>query len=754
MFGFKMFSRRSGQCFAPMWLALALFMLAFFPARAWPQAAPEMGGRLEAEMGDESLHFPILRSDYLVEVEGDLVTVSLSQTFANPADRPLNATYLFPLPTDAAVYKMEMEVGDERISAVMQRVEEARATYERARDEGRAAALLTERRPNMFTQQIANLMPGLPVKVTLSYVQAAARVDGSYELVIPLVVGPRYQPAGRGEESKPADAPDGETLTAEAPPAQGPETGSAQSRLVGKPPIAADESRQAAPDSSKKYGVWELESLPAYPPVSGLTIPRIIDEDRVSLTVNIRAGQPVTQAGSPSHALAEKKISEREISLSLAEGRTVDNRDFILNWSLAGEKTGAGLLAHKDERGGFFSLLIEPPAAPAAQELVPREMVFVLDTSGSMRGQPLTASQKFMRRGLQSLRAGDYFRIVTFDNAAREFSDGAVPATKENINQALTYVKLLQAGGGTEAAAGLRQALGTPQKPGTLRLVVLLTDGYIGNEVQVLELINQLIGQARILAFGVGTSVNRYLLEEAARQGRGWCRVLDPTAEVDEVVAALAGRLEFPVLTDITVEWDGEMMETAPDPIPDLFAGQSLRIMGRYEQGGSREVVVSGLAGGHRARMPLKINLPEKSVPGSSQGIPLIWAREHIAGLHRQFQAPEMLRKSQLDNDSLKECITLMGLSYNLVTPWTSFVAVSNRVVNDAGRASEAQVPLPQVAGVEASAYGLAGGQTVASWSGPAFKGGGVPEPGALSGLALMAAAGWAALRRRRQGRC
>lgn len=755
-----------------IWIAvLALTFL--LVGRAGAEEPPVMGGTVEARIGGQVINFPTLRSDYQAEVEGDLVTVTLTQTFANPSNRALNATYLFPLPTKAAVFKMEMEVGDERVSARIQRVEEARVTYEKAKSEGKAAALLTQKRPNMFTQEIANLMPGLPVKVTLSYVQVADRVDGRYELVMPLVVGPRYQPLGRGREDFQTEMPAPSTEDA-AVEGSGGEAGD-RVRPEFSPPISVDASKQAQADSRKKYGVWELESLPAYPPVSGLTIPKIIDEDRVSLAVNIRAGQPVVQVDSPSHILAEKKISDRQINLSLASGRTIDNRDFILRWSLTGEETQPGLLAHKDERGGFFSLLIEPPAAPRDEDLTPREMVFVLDTSGSMSGAPLIASQKFMNKALQGLRPKDYFRIVTFDNAAREFSDGAVPASQENIRQGLAYVSQLRAGGGTEAASGIRQALGVRQHPGTLRLVVFMTDGYIGNEAQVLGLINGLIGQARILSFGVGTAVNRYLLEEMAREGRGWSQILDPTADVDEVVESMAGRLEAPVLTDISIDWGGEVSEVAPDPVPDLFAGQSVRVMGRYAKGGRREVVVSGLSGDRRARMPLQIDLPERPESDGPQAIALVWAREDIAELSRQFHRPASVRKSKLADDDLKERITVMGLTYNLVTTWTSFVAVSEKVVNQAGAAVDAQVPLPQVKGTEAEAYGLSRSPqagTMAPGS-PAqsrspqvammipnssfdgrtsFSGGATPEPATMGGLALMAAAGWAALKRRRRG--
>lgn len=715
------------------WALMMGFMLACLFLASALEASEKLGGTVEAVIGDKTIHLPTLRTDYKAVVEGDLVTVTVSQLFANPSTIPLNATYLFPLPTQAAVYSMEMEVGDEIIKAQIKKVEEARAVYEAAKSQGKAAALLTQHRPNMYTQKIANLMPGLPVKVTMSYVQVAPRVDGHYELVMSLVVGPRYQPAGAGEGP---DLEDGAARKEKAP-----QDGPAPT------PISVDESRQTYPQADRSFGVWELESLPAYPLVAGLNLPKSIEEDRVSIEVVIKAGQPIAYAGSPTHALTEQRESEREMKLSLTQGRTIDNCDFILSWSLGGDKSQAGLLSHYDERGGFFSLLIEPPASPKSEDLIPREMVFVLDTSGSMGGAPLNACKSFMRQALATLNPGDYFRIITFNNEAREFGTGAVKANSANLDQAQQYVESLRANGGTEADKAIHQAFTLPQTPGTLRLVVFLTDGYLGNEATVLASINRMIGQARILSFGVGSSVNRYLLEEMGKAGRGWARFLDPGENVEEVAGQLAARLDDPILTDISIDWGGlEVGELSPSVVPDLFAGQSIRIMGRYEKGGDYVVTVNGLVGDRRASMPLKLSLPGQAVSAESQAIALVWARETVADLRRQFARPERMRPSGLSDDELKQRITTLGLIYNLVTPWTSFVAVSEKKVNTQTVAKDAQVPLPMVKNVGPGAYG----QNPPPVSQASFGGNGTPEPGTLGGLALMTAAAWAALRRRR----
>ncbi|MCK5273759.1 MAG: hypothetical protein KAR37_03855, partial [Alphaproteobacteria bacterium] len=290
------------------------FALSALPqhARAALPSERELGGTVTAIVDGRQIRFPALKTDITADIRGDLATVTVVQTFSNPTVTPLNATYLFPLNKDAAVYAMRMEVGDEIVTATIMKSEEAVQTFVKAKSEGKAAALLTQHRPNMFTQQIANLMPGLPVKVTLQYTQAAPRIDGAYELVVPLIVGPRYQPS--------------------AP------------------------SAQVAGDDIVPSGEWRVQAPPAYPDVAGLTIPDTIERDRVSIRVNLVSGVDIKAVASATHAV-DIDGTDTAKTVTLADGRTIDNKDFVLRYQLADRKTEAGFLAHKDQRGGFFSLL-------------------------------------------------------------------------------------------------------------------------------------------------------------------------------------------------------------------------------------------------------------------------------------------------------------------------------------------------------------------------------------------------------------
>lgn len=665
-------------------------------------AAPRIAGSIEAEIDGRLLRFAALKTDIQADISGDLATVTIEQTFDNLAEQAMHATYLFPLNHDAAVYEMWMEIGAERLRAQIQEVQQAERSFERAKSEGRAASLLKEHRPNMFTQQIANLMPGLPIKVTLRYVQTVPKVDGDYELVIPLVVGPRFVPPQK-------TSPD----------------------VLAEPAPTID-------------GAWTLSSVPSYPPVFGLDLPPAIDAERVSLQLRIDGGLPIQSVESRTHALTTQVDSATRWTLGLRDGRTIDNRDFVLRYRLAGSRTAAGLLTQHDDRGGFFSLLIEPPAAPDDADIAPREMVFLLDCSGSMHGLPMDASKALMRSALRKLRPTDHFRIIRFSDSATEFSREPLLATAENIRRGLAYTEALRGEGGTMMASGIRQALGVPAIAGSKRLVTFLTDGYIGNDAEALTLVQELLGDTRLYAFGVGAGVNRHLMDELGRVGRGFTRYMDPTEDLERVAEELSERLQSPVLTDIRIDWNGlGVTDVVPARIPDLFAGQSIRIQGRYSKPASGRIAIHGQARGRAATLLVPADLPAQT---GDTSVGRIWARSAIAETMYRMNLPPMYYRGRGEAvpsfEVLKQQVTELGLSFALVTRWTAFVAVSEQIYNaNPNDAMETQVPLPQVAGVAPSAYGS---------STAAFTGAAGPEAstwvGLLTLLAMMAA--W--MRRRR----
>lgn len=648
-------------------LSLAAFALIDAPLPA--NAKTEDAGQVVTVVDGKTLRLPLLKADYNVDVEGDVATVQVTQTFFNPTDLAINATYLFPLNQHAAVFGMQMEAGDEVIKAVIKKKQDAEATFEKAKSEGKAASLLTQHRPNMFTQNVANLMPGKPVKITLTYVQTVPLIDDAYEFVVPLVVGPRYE---------------GPSPTT--------------------PTQVVSNNDALAPISSETETLsgWTVNKLPAYPNVFGQDVPAAIDPDRVSIKVKLQAPMPISTITSATHALAIEG-NETQKTISLAKGKTIDNRDFVVRYSLRDEEIRAGALSHFDERGGFVSLLIEPPKLPAEETITARELVFVMDTSGSMNGEPVEASKAFMDAALAALRPTDYFRILRFSNNTEHFAKRSVRATPKNIRNGQAFVSRLEASGGTEMNKAINAAFDAHQPGNTMRIVVFLTDGYIGAESDVLASIRRRIGTARIYAFGIGASVNRFLLDGMASEGRGYARYVDPTKDAVEVAQSLARDLKSPVLTDISIDWQGlEVEEQVPAAIPDLFAGNSVRVLGRYKKGGAHTVRINGLINGKKAFFPLTLSLPDSAADqqSSKSPLPVIWARHQIADKNRDHMIGDG------NKDALEQQIVQLGLGFNLQSRFTSFVAVSEKVVNSKPEAAvAAALPLSQVAGVKTSAY-------------------------------------------------
>ncbi len=637
-------------------------------------------GQVIAHANGKQFSLPLLKMDYDVDVNGHVATVSVTQTFINSGVTPLNATYLFPLNQKAAVYGMEMKVGDEIISAIIKRKEDAKKTFENAKQEGKVASLLTQHRPNMFTQDIANLMPGEPVTVTLRYLQLIPKIDHGYELVIPMVVGPWFE----GD------------LEPELATALGMEVEATIDHSAPTDETSVNEQEQVSG--------WNIDKLPAYPKVIGFDAPSTIDQNRVSLKMTLDAATPISGVFSSTHALKIDGDEDR-FDITFENGNDIDNRDLILRYELSKpEDISAGVLSHKDERGGFLSLAIEPPKLHAEEAVTPRELVFVLDTSGSMSGAPMQASKTLMSTALRTMRPNDFFRILRFSNNTSHFASKPLLATSNNLLSAQNFISGLSASGGTELNKAMNAAFDADQPDNTMRIVVFLTDGYIGSDRRVIKTVADRIGNARVYAFGVGDSVNRFLLEGIAKEGRGRARYVGVGETEAEAAEALAADIQAPLLTDISIDWNGlEITGQTPVRIPDLFAGGSVNVLARYEKAGRHQIFLNGLVNGRKAKMPINVNLADtKSTQSVSdrEALPLLWAREQIFDKNREYTIGGN-NSTRLENQ-----ITELGLRYSLQSRFTSFVAVSEKIYNQTpGKNSSAQVPLPKVSGVTMNAY-------------------------------------------------
>lgn len=598
-------------------------------------------GGLFGQKDGQQQAFVLKYTEVKAKVSGNISRVEVTQTFENPFKDPLEAIYVFPLPDEAAVDDMEIKIGDRVIKGDIKKREEAQKIYEQARQQGRTAGLLEQERDNIFTQSLANIRPGEQIEVTIRYSDSLKFEGGDYEFVFPMVVGPRYIPGNAIGNSGDTDVvPDASRIT---------------------PPVLKPGTR-----SGHDIGV----------------------------TVEIDAGVPVQEVRSPSHKLrVEPKGNTTQVQL-VAED-TIPNKDLILRYRVAGKETQATVLTQVDDKGGHFAVYLIPAVQYRSNEIVPKDVVFLMDTSGSQQGDPLAKSQELMRRFINGLNPNDTFSIIDFANVATQLSPAPLPNTPANRAKAIAYINQLDANGGTELMNGIQAVMNFPAaESGRLRSVVLLTDGYIGNENQVIaEVQRQLKPGNRLYSFGVGSSVNRFLVDRLAEVGRGTSQVIRQDEPTQEVAEKFFRQINNPVLTNVQVTWQGSgaAPEIYPLAAPDLFASQPLVLFGRKSDRTSGSLKITGTAaGGERYEKTLRVNFDQKD---SSPAIAQLWGRARIKDLMNRMFGGE--------TTSGVTAVTDTALAYRLLSQYTAFVAVSDEVrVNPDGTRQRVQVPVEMPEGV------------------------------------------------------
>jgi Ca-activated chloride channel family protein len=609
-------------------LALAVFAAATVRTAAAPMN-PSTPGALRVERPDGvTVEMPLRHTKIAIEVTAFVARTTVEQVFGNPFAEPVEAVYTFPLADRAAVDDFELIVGDRTIRGEIKRREDARAAYGRARADGYQAALLEQERPNIFTQSVANLEPGGTITVRLRTIETLRYERGVYRLTFPLVVGPRYVPGG----------------------------------------VVADAARISAP----------------------VLQPGTRSGHDVEIAVTIDAGVPLTSLESPSHRALIRKTSAARATVCLADDDTIPNKDFLLRWSVAADKPAVGLLAHRDNADGFFTLLVQPKGAVGPAEAMPKEITFVLDTSGSMSGIPLEASKRFAAKALHALGPRDTFNLIRFAGDNEVYSKDPLPNEREAIAAAITWMNRQQGSGGTELMAALESAFARPADPNRLRVVVFLTDGFVGNDAQILHAIGKVIGDARIYTVGIGTSVNHHLLDRMADLGRGAYVFVRPDESADDALEAFRSWVTLPYLTDLTLDWGAlNIADVQPEKRRDLGSGQTLTLVGRYLSAGEGDVVVRGKLGGRYWEQRLHVVLPDHQ-PGH-QALSSVWARTRIEELLSSPDSPVP--------ESIKSEVIALALAYRLMSPYTSFIAVDDsRIVNPTGnsRVVHQALPLPE----------------------------------------------------------
>jgi len=582
---------------------------------------------------------PLKSTSADVNIVGVIADVKVTQVYKNEGKKPIEAIYVFPASTRAAVYGMKMTIGKRVIEAKINKREEARRRYEEARDQGKSASLLEQQRPNVFQMNVANIMPGDEIRVDLKYTELLLPTDRIYEFVYPTVVGPRY----------------------------------------------SNQSAETAPASEHwaKNPYLHQGEAPTY---------------GFDIAVNITAGLPIKEISSTSHKVntSYSGPTVAKVALDKSEPRG-GNRDYVLRYRVDGNRIQSGLLLYQGEKENFFLLMMQPPKRVTSTHIPGREYIFIVDVSGSMHGFPLDISKKLLKNLIGNLRTTDRFNVLLFSGGNSVLSEESLPATPDNIRKAITLIEHQQGGGGTELLPALKRALSLKKAEGVSRTVVIATDGYVTVEEEAFDLIRNHLGDANMFAFGIGSSVNRHIIEGMAHVGMGEPFVLTKPEEADARAERFRSIIQSPVLTQVKVKYNGfAAYDVEPVSIPDVLAERPVTIFGKWRGKPQGKITLTGISGEGKYTDTIDVSSTKPSKENSA--LRYLWARHRITLLSDY-------NKLRSNDRRIKE-VTELGLSYNLLTAYTSFVAIDTEVRNTNGKPTTIKQPLPLPQGVSDYAVG------------------------------------------------
>lgn len=607
---------------------------------------------------------PLKSSEARISIDGTIARVHLTQSYSNVGSEPIEAIYVFPASTRAAVHGMTLSSGGRVVAARIRESVTAKAEYETAKKEKKTAALLEEQRPNVFQMSVANLLPGDDIDVEIQWTETVPFKDTGYEFVFPTVVGPRFTRGAPGAQK--------ETWTA------------------------------------NPY-LHEGEVSPA----------------GFQLTAEINTTLPLAEVTCPSHPIVVdfKAKDKAALKLNAKAGEESANRDFILRWKLGNEGVDAGLLLNKGASENHFLLQVAPPMQVKPEHITPRDYVMVVDVSGSMEGFPLNVAKQLLANLVGGLKEQDTFNVISFASGSDVLSEEPLAANAGNVKLARAFIDERQSGGGTELQTALKRALDLPGGENRSRSILVVTDGFIVADRECRDFIRENIGQANVFTFGIGSSVNRELLESVARAGGGEPVVVTSVKEAALSAERFREMISSPVLAKIRIEGEGvELSGVEPNPHGDVFARRTMIVTGKWRGEPKGKIVVRGIAANGQP-FEKAVDLAEAAASGGTDhpALPVLWARERVRHLVDQGTA---------DKRTVKE-ITELGLGYSLLTPYTSFLAVDEtpREITSVAKRVTQPVPLPQGVGESA----------VAGVTQPSIvKNGSVPEPGSIGLIAFL----------------
>ncbi|HVX10152.1 MAG TPA: VIT domain-containing protein [Pirellulales bacterium] len=640
--------RRPG--FGALYLLLAIGSLSSGRVRAGSAPVEQPQAGLEKDVTQGALRVvkpdgtvvecPLKHTHVSADISGFIARVNVKQTFHNPLKEKIEAVYVFPLPHKSAVDAMTMTLRDRKIVGVIKRRGDARKIYEQALLAGQTAALLEQERPNIFTQSVGNIAPGQEVVIEISYVDVLEYDVGTYEFRFPMVVGPRYNP------------------------------GSATSSPAPLPPELQGKTSGNVPDTSRVPDAARIN-----PPVLK---PGNRNGHDISLAVQLDAGVPVQDLAVANHKADVKRADDQKAKVVLSSEDQLPNKDFVLRYKVSGKKPEVALLTHTDAKAsdaarsgsGYFMLMIQPREDERLTKSPPREMVFLVDVSGSMSGQPTAKVVEAMQNMLKLCRPVDTVQVITFASAAQKLFPQPVPVNAANIGRALNFTQGLQGAGGTEMLKGVKLAIDEPLDKERMRIVVMLTDGYIGNEAEIIEHVGKECGdRIRFWCLGIGSSPNMFLIDGVARQGGGMGRTLGLGDDTASLTQEIMTRIQRAQLAKVHIDYGAlRVSQTFPARLPELWSGSPVVVYGRYAASGDTVLTVNGEVEGKPTSWQVAVKAPHEEP--AHDVLAKVWARQKIEDLMQQtyYQG----------SPAVEEEVTGLALQYRLMSPYTSFVAVDS----------------------------------------------------------------------------
>ena len=549
-------------------------------------------------------------------ISGSIADVAVKQIYVNNGSQPMEATYVFPGSTKSAVHLLKFKIEDRIIEAKVKEKEEAKKEYDKAKKEGKTATLMQQHRPNVFQMNVANIQPGDTIEVLFGYNELITPVDGEYQFVYPTAVGPRYTGESSGSE----------TWTSN-PHANVPQSGSNQ---------------------------------------SGFKLSHAFD-----LNLVIEGGKTLKDIKCSSHAVHTDFISKSNASIRLKPKERKPGKDFVLNYRLKGKDIDPGLILY-DNPGGenFFLYTAHPPKRVDPKIIPPREYIFIADVSGSMNGYPMDVSKDLMRYLFKTLNEQDKFNVLLFAGSSDFLSEKSLQATEENLEKALDKISNYDGSGGTNLLSALKQSLSVKKEEGVSRNIVMITDGFVSVEKEAFQLIESNMGDANFFTFGIGSSVNRYLIEGLAHVGNGEPFVVANNGDGRKVAKKFAEYIKAPVLSDIELEFDGfNAYDIEPANYGDIIADKPLVVFGKWKGDKTGAIKLKGVTG--KGAFEKTIKLSDYQSNQNNEALKYLWARKKIQLLSDYASIAE--------TEELKEAITALGIKYNLLTKYTSFIGVDNQ---------------------------------------------------------------------------